>query len=354
MLFGPVNATTYCPDEPMARVVAGKWPHYTRTMTIEPSALLSALSAEHAVSGSELASRLGVTRAAVWKQIESLRELGAPIEAAAGSGYRLAWTLEMLDAAAIRAQLDAPLRKRLGDIGVHWQIDSTNSALLRAAAAGAPDLSVCTAEAQSAGRGRRGRDWVSPLGGNVYLSLLKRFAAGMGTLSGLSLVAGVALLQALGDCGVSKAGLKWPNDVLADGRKLAGILVELGGEFLGPCYAVIGIGINLRLPRTLKVGQPSTDLASLCGTALPARNLLIARLLNRLVAALERFEQAGFAPFRAEFAEHDLLAGRNVRVQTANGVREGIADGVDERGALRVRHHGVAAVYDSAEVSVRA
>ena len=322
-------------------------------MTIEASALLSALSAERAVSGSELAQRLGVTRAAVWKQIESLRELGAPIEALAGRGYRLAWPLEPLDAAAIRAQLDAPLRKRLGNVEVRWQLDSTSSALLRAAAAGAPDLSVCAAEVQSAGRGRRGRAWVSPLGGNVYISVLKRFSAGMGALSGLSVVAGIALMQALADCGVSGVGLKWPNDVLADGRKLAGILVELGGEFLGPCHAVIGIGINLRLPDAIKVGQPSTDVASLCGESLPSRNALIARLLNRLVAALDRFEHEGFAPFRAGFAGHDLLAGRSVRVQTGSGVREGIADGVDERGALRVLHDGVAAVYDSAEVSVR-
>lgn len=322
-------------------------------MSIEPSTVLAALSAEHAVSGSALAQRLGVTRAAVWKQVEALRALGAPIEAAAGSGYRLAWPLEMLDAAAIRAGIDPTLRKRLGALDVHWQIDSTSSALLRAAAAGAADLSVCIAEAQSAGRGRRGRGWVSPLGGNVYLSVLKRFAAGMGALSGLSLVVGIALAQALADVGVRGIGLKWPNDVLAGARKLAGILVELGGEFLGPCHAVIGIGVNVRLPHDLDVGQPSVDLASLGDGQPPSRNVLIARLLDRLVPALDRFEREGFAPFQSEFARHDLLVGRSVRVHTSAGVNEGIADGVDERGALRVRHARAVATYDSAEVSVR-
>jgi BirA family biotin operon repressor/biotin-[acetyl-CoA-carboxylase] ligase len=322
-------------------------------MTIQPADLLAALSAQHAVSGSTLAQRLGVTRAAVWKQIEALRELGAPIEAAAGRGYRLTWPLEPLDAASIRSALDPALRRRIGDVDLHWQIDSTSSALLRAAATGARDLSVCVAETQSAGRGRRGRGWVSPLGGNVYFSLLRRFAAGMGALSGLSLVAGIALVDALADCGVEGVGLKWPNDVLADGRKLAGILVELGGEFLGPCHAVIGIGINVRLPRRAKTGQPSTDLASLCAQGAPSRNVLIARLLTRLVAALDRFEREGFGAFRAEFARHDLLAGHAVRVQTSDGAHEGMAEGVDARGALRVRHAGVAAVYDSAEVSVR-
>ena len=289
----------------------------------------------------------------MWKQIESLRRLGAPIEAAAGRGYRLAWPLETLDAATIRAQLDPQLRRRLGSIEAHWRIDSTSSTLLRQAAQGAADLSICVAEAQSAGRGRRGRDWISPLGGNVYFSLLRRFGAGMGALSGLSLVAGVAVIQALADCAVRNAGLKWPNDVLADGRKLAGILVELGGEFLGPCHAVIGIGLNVRLPRQFKAGQPSVDLASLCGDMLPSRNVVIARLLIRLIAALDRFERAGFAPFRAEFAQYDLLAGQAVRVHGGKAVHDGVAEGVDDRGALRVRHAGVATVYDSAEVSVR-
>jgi BirA family biotin operon repressor/biotin-[acetyl-CoA-carboxylase] ligase len=315
--------------------------------------LLSELSAQRVVSGSALAQRLGVTRAAVWKQIEALRALGAPIEAAAGRGYRLAWQLEGLDAATIRKQLDPVLRKRLSSLEVHWQIDSTSSALLRRAAQGAPDLSVCVAETQSVGRGRRGRDWTSPLGGNVYLSVLKRFGAGMGALSGLSLVAGIALVQALHDAGVSGVGLKWPNDVLAEGRKLAGILVELGGEYLGPCHAVIGIGINLRLPQQFKADQPSIDLAALCGAAAPSRHVVIAHLLTRLVAALDRFERTGFAPFRPEFARYDLLAGQAVRVHTGNGVHDGVAEGVDDRGALRVRRDGIASVYDSAEVSVR-
>ena len=316
--------------------------------------LLSALSTQQAVSGNALAQRLGVTRAAVWKQIEALRALGAPIEAAPGSGYRLAWPLQLLDAASIRAKMDPALRRRFGAIDVHWQLDSTSSALLRAASAGAADLSVCIAETQTAGRGRRGRAWLSPLGGNVYISVLKRFAAGMGALSGLSLVAGVALMQALGDLGISGVGLKWPNDVLAGGGKLAGTLVELGGEFLGPCYAVIGIGVNVRLPRDVDVGQPSADLADLCGASLPSRNTLIARLLDRLAVDLDGFAREGFAPFRPQFANYDLLAGRMIQVHTTAGMREGHAEGVDDRGALRVRHDRAVVAYDSAEVSVRA
>ncbi len=322
-------------------------------MSIQPAALLAELADRRRVSGSELALRLGVTRAAVWKQIEVLRALGAPIEATAGRGYRLTWPLEMLDAVLLRSEIEPALRQRLSDIDVRWQVDSTSAALLRRAGENASDLCVCVAETQSAGRGRRGRDWQSPLGGNIYFSLLKRFSRGMGSLSGLSLAVGVALVEALADCGVAGIGLKWPNDVLANGRKLAGILVELGGEFLGPCHAVIGIGINLRLPPDLSIEQPYVDLASFCAGSPPSRHRLLGRLLTRLVVALDRFADGGFPEFRGEYARHDLLAGHAVCVHTGAGQRNGIADGVDERGALRVRHDASVALYDSAEVTVR-
>jgi BirA family biotin operon repressor/biotin-[acetyl-CoA-carboxylase] ligase len=331
--------------------------HYHRRMSISPRELIAALSAERAVSGSELARALGVTRAAVWKQIELLREIGAPIEGAAGSGYRLAWPLELLDAQRICAALDAPLRAR-ARVDAHWQIDSTNAELQRRAAVKSPAraLRVCLAEAQSAGRGRRGRVWQSPLGGNLYFSLLRRFQHGMGSLAGMSLVAGVATIAALEDCGIGEAGLKWPNDVLARGRKLAGILVELGGEFLGPCHAVIGIGINLRLAEGVRarIDQPAIDLATLAGdAALPSRNQLAARLIVRLAAALDRFEAEGFAAFRDDYARSDLLDGQPVRVSSGRQTHAGVAAGVDERGALRVRCGKLQQLFDSADVSVR-
>ncbi|MFT3790967.1 MAG: biotin--[acetyl-CoA-carboxylase] ligase [Rudaea sp.] len=324
-------------------------------MAIEPHALLAALSADRTLSGAELARRLGVTRAAVWKQMEQLRELGAPIEAAAGRGYRLAWPLELLDTGRIRDGLGAATRKRLQTLAVHWQIDSTSTELQRRAAAGSDMIEVCLAETQTAGRGRRGRAWQSPLGGNLYFSLLRHFEAGMAALSGLSLVAGIAVVDALADCGVAGVGLKWPNDVLVDGRKLAGILVELGGEFLGPCHAVIGIGINLRLPpqARARIDQPAIDVAAL-GGEMPSRNRLAACLIERLVAALDRFEMQGFAASVEAYARHDLLRDRPVRVLATGSAHDGVAAGVDARGALIVRHGKTVTHYDSAEVSVRA
>ena len=329
--------------------------HYDAAhMSIEPRQLLAALSNDQPVSGSALAASLGVTRAAVWKQVEALRELGAPIEAEAGSGYRLAWPVELLDAKRIGAELDAAMRARIGAIDVHWQIDSTNAELLRVAAT-ATSPRICLAESQAAGRGRRGRTWQSPLGGNLYFSLLWPFQAGMGALSGLSLVAGVATLRALTDCGVPDIGLKWPNDLIARERKLAGILVELGGEFLGPCHAVIGIGINLRLSAATQnlIDQPAIDAASLMDVP-PSRNRLGARLIARLVDALDRFRMDGFAAFRDDYARNDLLKGRPIRALAGGETREGIAAGIDERGALIMRSGKALIHLDSADVSVRA
>ncbi|MGY3232426.1 BirA family biotin operon repressor/biotin-[acetyl-CoA-carboxylase] ligase [Luteibacter sp. HA06] len=228
--------------------------------------LLEALAGGDAVSGATLARTAGVTRAAVWKQIETLRLKGVPVEAKVGGGYRLPWPTELLEAPRIRAGLSAESLAKVGMIEVHWDIDSTSSELARRIPV-LDDLAFVMAETQSAGRGRRGRTWLSPPGMNLYLSVLKRFDSGFASLSGLSLAVGVMLIRALDELGIRTAGLKWPNDVMAGNAKLAGILVELSGEYSGPCAAIIGVGLNIRLPDSLheRAGQPITDLASLSG-----------------------------------------------------------------------------------------
>lgn len=318
--------------------------------------LLRALSADTARSGSELAARTGVTRAAVWKQVELLREAGVAIDAAAGRGYRLRMPIELLDAQRIAANLPARLRDRIGPLAVHWQIDSTNSELLRRASTDPRSIAVCLAERQSQGRGRRGRAWHSAFGGALALSLRWRFESGMASLAGLSLATGVAVVETLAACGIGGVGLKWPNDVVADGRKLAGILVELAGDALGPCHAVIGIGINLRLDASAlaAIDQPAIDLAALAGGAMPGRNAFAARLLVHLVGMLDRFSAAGFPAFAEAFDAHDVLRGRPVGVSAAGGRQEGIAAGVDAFGRLRVTCDGAQRLVDSGEVSVRA
>jgi BirA family biotin operon repressor/biotin-[acetyl-CoA-carboxylase] ligase len=317
--------------------------------------LLSALATGEPVSGAGLAAQTGITRAAIWKQVEMLRARGVPIEAQGGAGYRLPWRLQMLDAAQISAALPSSLAQKLGAFEVHWELDSTSSELQRRGA-GAADLSVLLAETQTAGRGRRGRPWLSPPGLNLYLSCLKRFDQGFAALSGLSLAIGVIVMRTLDTLGVSGAGLKWPNDVLTAEGKLGGILVELSGEYQGPCAAIIGIGLNLRLTTALReqAGQPVSDLAALTNDIPPDRNRVAAVLIAALVNGLQRFERDGFTSFVGEYAQHDMLHGQPLQLSGVLGLFECVGAGVDERGALRVRlNDGSLRQVDSAEVTVR-
>jgi BirA family biotin operon repressor/biotin-[acetyl-CoA-carboxylase] ligase len=317
--------------------------------------LLSALATGEPVSGVGLAVQTGITRAAIWKQVEVLRARGVPIEAQGGAGYRLPWPLQMLDAAQISAALPSALAQKLGALEVHWELDSTSSELQRRGA-GAADLSVLLAETQTAGRGRRGRPWLSPPGLNVYLSCLKRFDQGFAALSGLSLAIGVIVMRALESLGVDGAGLKWPNDVLTAEGKLGGILVELSGEYQGPCAAIIGIGLNLRLTTALReqAGQPISDIAALTNDSPPDRNRVAATLIAALVHGLQLFERDGFASFASEYARHDMLHGQPLQLSGALGLFDGVGAGVDERGVLQVRlSDGNLRQVDSAEVTVR-
>jgi len=322
--------------------------------TMLTPAVLGALAPGEPVSGAVLARTAGVTRAAIWKQVETLRQRGLPIEARVGGGYRLPWPVQLLEEATIRGELPVVARQRLGALEVHWELDSTSSELQRRLPS-VPDLSIVMAEAQTAGRGRRGKSWISPPGLNIYLSVAKHFDAGFARLSGLSLAIGVMVLHALEDMGIRTAGLKWPNDILAADAKLAGVLVELSGEFQGPCTAVIGIGLNIRVPDALRAeaAQPVTDVATLCGGEPPDRNLMAAALITRLASGLERFEREGFAAFVDDYAAFDILAGQPLRVIGAQGEFHGVGAGIDGRGALLVRVGSDLKRVDSADVSVR-
>lgn len=319
---------------------------------LQPRELLRALAQGKPVSGAALADDMGVTRAAVWKHIVALRKRGLPIDARTGLGYSLPWPIQLLDAVDIASRLPG---NPADSLEVHWDLDSTSSELARRRN-DLPDLAVVLAETQSAGRGRRGREWLSPPGLNLYLSCLKHFEHGFAGLSGLSLAVGVSVVQALEDVGVVGAELKWPNDVVVDQGKLAGILVELGGEYQGPCTAIVGVGINVRLPEAVReqIGQSSTDLVELCDGTPPDRNHLAASLVQRLRHGLTRFEGRGFAAFADDFSRLDRLQGKSLHLQSARGEFDGIGAGVDGQGALRVDTTGGEVLVDSAEVTVRA
>lgn len=298
--------------------------------------VLQQLARGETVSGEALAQRMGVTRAAIWKQIAALRGLGLPIAARTGAGYQLPWPVELLDARQILTEMNANAPS--APVHVHWQVDSTQAELARMGSDVA-DLTVVLAENQSVGRGRRGRDWQCPPGLGIMLSCLKRFEQGPAALSGLSIAMGVCTVQALASVDAA-AGLqiKWPNDLVTLHGKLAGILIEMSGEYEGPCLARVGLGLNLRLTPDLRVrlAQPATGLAALCGGQMPARNQLAARLIAHLRHGLQRFERDGLAVFVDDFARLDALSGQAITVHGANGKQHGTACGIDASGALRV------------------
>lgn len=305
-------------------------------------------------SGDALARRHGVTRAAVWKRMQALREAGVAIEAEAGRGYALAQPLDLLDAGAIVAALAAGPAGMLSCLEVAWSLDSTNSELLRREAP-RQGVSALLAERQTAGRGRRGRRWASPLAANLYLSLSRRYAGGLARLGGLSLAAGVATVEALHSIGAIDAQLKWPNDLVVGPRKLGGLLVEGSGEPAGTASAVLGLGLNVRMPsaQAAAIDQPWIDLQALL-PAPPPRNALAARLLDHLLPALALFDREGLAPFLPRYQRHDVLHGRAVELAHGDSLHRGIALGVAEDGALRIAIGGGERRFHSGEVSVRA
>lgn len=321
-------------------------------MNAHTLSIVKRLGPSRFLSGESIAAELGVTRATVWNGIQEAISLGLPVEKVRGLGYRLQHEHGWLDAGRVRDALgEAASRFR---VEVVDQTGSTNTDLLTAASDGAPGGSVLAAEMQTGGRGRRGRQWVNPLGGSLTFSLLWRFDRGAAGLSGLSLVVGMACAKAVASFGVAGVGVKWPNDLQISGRKLGGILIELQGDALGPSAAVIGIGLNVRLPSVVRdtVGQPATDLAS--SRVAVDRNALLAAVLVRLAADIDRFDAGGFAPLEGEFRNWHVLQNRPVRVSLPDGQHvDGIVEGTDPDGALLVRSGEAMRRFHGGEVSVR-
>ncbi|MDR1075307.1 MAG: bifunctional biotin--[acetyl-CoA-carboxylase] ligase/biotin operon repressor BirA [Xanthomonadaceae bacterium] len=306
------------------------------------------------VSGDELAREAGVTRAAVWKRIQGLRMQGIRIEGRTGGGYQLQQSLELLDADAIRAGLSRAAQAMLATLNVVWSVDSTNSELLRHSP---PDAGaeVLLAERQTRGRGRRGREWESPLAAHLYLSVLQHFSGGLARLGGLSLVAGIAAAEALRAAGFAGVGLKWPNDLVETGRKLAGLLVEGAGEYAGAAHAVIGLGINFRMPPPFadRIQQAWVDLSTLQPGSPLSRNAIAGQVLSHLLPALELFDREGLRPFLPRYERLDSLSKRQVRVLTGNAEISGIALGIAPDGALRLATSKGEQLFHAGEVSVR-
>ncbi len=277
-----------------------------------------------------------------------------PVRATRGRGYHLEDRADLIREESVAAQLE----KRGGAVRISLvdECDSTNAALLARVAGGAPSGSALACELQTAGRGRRGNEWISGLATSLTFSLLWRYGRNRTDLGGLSLAAGVACVRALAALDVRAVGLKWPNDLMYEQRKLGGILVEATGERHGPTAVVVGVGINVRHSQAVqdRLGRPVTELAAI-RPDLPPRSVLLTEMLVQLATALEVFGVHGFDGFRAEWMRLHTLQDKRIRVVSPGGaVTEGVAVGVDKCGALLLRTHTGLERLHSGEVSIGA
>lgn len=312
-------------------------------------------------SGVTLAGELGVSRASVWNASQRLRELGLEVHSVRGRGYRLAQPIDWLDVGKIRRDLPDGASDLLAAIEVHEEIDSTNARLLAAGSPPEGRALACLAEFQQSGRGRRGRRWLSPPGSGVCLSVAWQFDRPPLRFASLGLVVGLAVRGALKELGVSRAMLKWPNDLVVEDRKLGGVLVEMRAEGNGPSLAVVGVGVNYRLGQDVDAavvesgGLPPTDLAAAIGEDdTPDRNTVASAMLSALVRRIEAFGREGPGDLAGEWRDADALAGRAVSVDLGGERVTGLAAGIDDDGALRVERESGTMRVTAGDVSVRA
>ena len=298
-------------------------------------------------SGEKIGTLLGVSRTSVNNYIKALQEIGLDIYKVTGKGYRSAVPIELLDADKIK------LLSEKQTVHVEQIVDSTNQWLLDRI----PELEngqCCISECQLAGRGRRGRTWVSPFASHLYFSLYWCFDSGIDKVSGLSLLVGIAAVNALEKIGIQGSSLKWPNDIYYQGKKLAGILIELNAQATEACHCVIGIGINVRMPpeQAKLIDQPWIDLSQLSSEPVD-RNLLSATLIDELHTLLAQYEQTGLQPYLPRWFELDCFLNKQVNLLIADSVKAGICRGINEKGALLLECDGKVEEYIGGEISLR-
>ncbi len=300
-------------------------------------------------SGEALAQRFKVTRATIWNAVQHAENLGIEIFSVRGRGYKLPFAINLLDKNAVLKAIGE--QRAWFTLEVRDEVVSTNTYLIQNKHAA--HATCVAAHMQTNGKGRRGRTWISQLGASLTFSLLWRFQCGAAALSGLSLCVGLALIRALRDFDVNAAQLKWPNDVLVEGKKLAGILIELQGDLEGPSAAVIGVGVNLNLPKNVleSIDQPAMDLASVKDID---QNALLGVILKHLADVLSGFETSGFVALRDEWLTYHAYQNRPVRMLLPNGTDvQGVVKGVADDGILLVETALGLQRFSAGEISLR-
>ncbi|WP_045415885.1 bifunctional biotin--[acetyl-CoA-carboxylase] ligase/biotin operon repressor BirA [Vibrio owensii] len=308
--------------------------------------ILKALSDGDFHSGEALGQELGISRAAIAKHIKGLNNWGVDIYRIQGRGYQLAQPLQLLDETQLQAKVETPVEL----ISV---IDSTNQYLLDKVNESDKGR-VCLAEYQAKGRGRRGRQWISPFGTNLYLSMYWRLDAGMAAAMGLSLVVGIAAVEAIESLGIDGVKLKWPNDIYYQDKKLAGILVEMSGQAGGAAHLVIGMGLNVGMPDMQpEIDQPWTTLNQVSDGVLIDRTQLAIKLIEHWKNALEEYEMAGLAGFVDRWNRLDNFIGRSVKLLMGPREIHGIVKGIDQQGGVVLETENGLETYVGGEISLR-
>ncbi|ATC96195.1 bifunctional biotin--[acetyl-CoA-carboxylase] ligase/biotin operon repressor BirA [Pseudoalteromonas tunicata] len=317
-------------------------------------AVLNYLQQGEFVSGEWLGLQLGISRAAVAKHIQSLQELGLDIFKVTGKGYRLNTAFELLNQQRIEQYYKAQ-SEGVAQFELFPVIDSTNSELMRRIQSGQlPDSgTVVVSESQTAGRGRRGRQWQSPFGSNLYFSYYWLLDDGLQAAMGVSIAVGLAVYDALKALYQIDVQLKWPNDILVHEQKLAGVLVELDGQPDGPCHLVIGIGLNLNMPVTASanIDQAWTDLA-LLGCEVD-KSKLVAVLTHCLEQRLKQYRQSGLDEMHQQWNQVHAFQGQRVNLITGLRSWQGICEGIDPQGGIKIRQNGEVKSYFGGEISLR-
>ncbi len=308
-------------------------------------------------SGTELGAQLNCSRSAIWKAIKTLKtEYNVTIFSVRGRGYCLSNSFELLDVDLIKQNLSDNSHKIVSKIDVFFNINSTNEHLIYETKLNKYSNSICQiclAEYQVHGKGRRGKQWFSPIGGNLYFSLSWNFNKSFQELAGLSLAVSVGLATLLEQIGVHNVELKWPNDILWRGQKLLGVLLEMHGEVAGPCTTVIGIGINFNMSNLgTEIDQPWCDLNTILGTV-PSRNKFAAMLIDNLIHSIELFEKQGLSAFLKLWSQYDIIKDKQIIIKKADSQEHGIARGIDDTGALLVEQDGTITALYSGDVSIR-
>ncbi len=312
--------------------------------------LLTILSDGKFYSGQTLSRLLGVSRTSVWNYVQDAKKLGIIIHSVRGKGYRLKESIELLSIDSIHSGMTTGALEFFPELDIHLETASTNTAVLANTTANP----VCLAERQTQGRGRRGRHWSSPFAKNIYMSIVWRLHEPVESLDGLSLTIGVSVARAIEKSGIKGIELKWPNDLIFEGRKVAGILLEVKGEVSGPVRVVAGIGVNVAMTddEAENVDQPWTTLSRINGQHV-SRNMIVARVLNELAFELPRYKDAGFAAVLPDWSKRDYLMGKQVVLNSEKQAITGVAKGVSQRGALLIETRAGIQEYRAGDVSVR-